>query len=359
MVRNFWKFCIVPAFAYSGYAAFVILSAAAFVAGTAADAGAQENVLNLYSARHYQTDEALYTNFTKATGIKINLIEGGEDALMERIKNEGANSPADVFITVDVGRLWRAEQMDLFVPVKSKVLESRIPANYRDPDGNWFGFSRRARVIVYNKALIKPGEIANYEDLANPKFKGKICTRSGSHVYNLSLMGSMIGALGEEKAEAWAKSVATNLARPPKGGDTDQLKAVAAGECDIALSNTYYFARLMRSDKTDERQITEKLGVVFPNQGGRGTHFNISGGGMLKHAPHKDAAVKFLEYLSSNEAQVYFADGNNEWPVVPNVATNNPALKALGSFKPETLNIAVIGKNQPTAQKIFDRVGYK
>jgi len=337
----------------------LLLALAASLAVMASPTFAQENVLNLYSARHYQTDEALYTNFTKATGIKINLIEGGEDALMERIRNEGTNSPADVFITVDVGRLWRAEQMGLFAPVKSKTLESRIPANYRDPDGNWFGFSRRARIIVYNKSTIKLGEIATYEDLADPKYKGRVCTRSGSHVYNLSLMGSIMGALGEEKSEAWAKGVAGNLARPPKGGDTDQLKAAAAGECDIAVSNTYYFARLLRSDKPDERQVAEKLGVVFPNQAGRGTHFNISGGGMLKHAPHKEAAIKFLEYLASNEAQVYFADGNNEWPVVPNVATNNPALKAMGTFKAETLNIAAIGKNQPIAQKIFDRVGYK
>jgi iron(III) transport system substrate-binding protein len=337
----------------------LLLAAMVLVAGTSELASAQENVLNLYSARHYQTDEALYANFTKATGIKINLIEGGEDALMERIRNEGANSPADVLITVDVGRLWRAEQMGLFAPVKSKVLESRIPAHYRDPGDNWFGFSRRARIIVYNKSALKATDIATYEDLADPRFKGRICTRSGSHVYNLSLMGSMIGALGEEKAEAWAKGVVANLARAPKGGDTDQLKAAAAGECDIAVSNTYYYARLLRSDKAEDRQVAEKLGVVFPNQGGRGTHVNISGGGMLKYSPHKAAAVRFLEYLAGNEAQVYFADGNNEWPVVPNVATNNPALKSLGSFKADTINIAVIGRNQPTAQKIFDRVGYK
>ncbi len=328
-------------------------------AGTAATACAQDNVLNLYSARHYQTDEALYANFTKTTGIKVNLIEGGEDTLLERIKNEGANSPADVLITVDVGRLWRAEQMGLFTPVKSRVLESRIPANYRDPAGNWFGYSRRARIIVYNKNALKPADISSYEDLADPRFKGKICTRSGSHVYNLSLMGSIIGALGEEKAEAWARGVVANLARPPKGGDSDQLRAAAAGECDIAVSNTYYYARLMRSDKAEDRQVAAKLGVVWPNQSGRGAHVNISGGGMLKHAPHKQAAVKFLEYLAGNEAQIYFADGNNEWPVVPNIVTNNPALKALGSFKAETINIAVIGSNQPTAQKIFDRVGYQ
>jgi iron(III) transport system substrate-binding protein len=335
------------------------LAAMVLVAVSSNNASAQDNAVNLYSARHYQTDEALYANFTKATGIKVNLIEGGEDALMERIRNEGANSPADVFITVDVGRLWRAEQMGLFAPVKSAVLESRIPANYRDPDGNWFGFSRRARMIVYNKTALKAGDIATYEDLAAPRFKGRICTRSGSHIYNLSLMGSIIGALGEDKAEAWAKGVVANLARPPKGGDSDQLRAAAAGECDIAISNTYYYARLLRSDKADDRQVAEKLGVVWPNQAGRGTHVNISGGGMLKHAPHKQAAIKFLEYLASETAQVYFADGNNEWPVVPNVATHNPALNALGTFKADSINIATIGRNQPAAQKIFDRVGYK
>ena len=320
---------------------------------------AQEQVLNLYTARHYQTDDALYGNFTKATGIKVNRIEGGEDALMERIKNEGQNSPADVFITVDVGRLWRAEDMGLFAPVKSKILESRIPANFRDPNGNWFGFSTRARVIAYNKSRIRPGEITSYEDLADPRFKGRICTRSASHVYNLSLMGSIIGALGEQKAEAWAKGVADNLARAPKGGDTDQLRSVGAGECDIAISNTYYYARLLRSDKPEDKKLAETVAVLMPNQNGRGTHVNISGGGMVRHAPHKDAAVKFLEYLASDEAQIYFADGNNEWPVVPTVASNNPALKALGRFKSDPINIAIIGKNQPVAQKIFDRVGYK
>ena len=258
-----------------------------------------------------------------------------------------------------MGVLWRAEEMGLFAPVKSKVLESRIPANYRDPNGNWFGFSTRARVIVYNKLKIKPSEIMSYEDLAEPRFRGKICTRSGSHVYNLSLMGSIIGAIGEQKAEAWAKGVAANLARAPKGGDTDQLLAAAAGECDIAISNTYYYARLLRSDKPENRQVAEKLGVIWPNQNGRGTHVNISGGGMLKYAPHKEAAVKFLEYMASDQAQLYFADGNNEWPVVAGVASNNPALKTLGKFKADAVNIAVIGKNQPLAQRIFDRVGYK
>ena len=320
---------------------------------------AQEKVLNLYSSRHYETDEALYTNFTKKTGIKINRIEGGEDPLIERIRNEGDKSPADVLITVDAGRLWRAEQMGLFQPVKSKVLESRIPSSYRHPDGLWFGFSARARIIAYNKAEVKPGDIATYEDLANPKWKGKICTRSAGHVYNLSLISSLVNYNGEAKTEEWAKAVAGNLARAPKGGDTDQLKAVAAGECDLAISNTYYYFRLLRSQKPDERAVAEKIGVLLPNQGGRGTHVNVSGAGVLKNAPHREAAVLFLEYLASDEAQNYFANGNNEWPVVPSVKPNNPALTTLGKFKTDALNVGELGKNQPTAQKIADRSGFK
>jgi iron(III) transport system substrate-binding protein len=320
---------------------------------------AQEKVLNLYSSRHYETDEALYNNFTKQTGIKINRIEGGEDPLIERIRNEGDKSPADVLITVDAGRLWRAEQMGLFQPVKSKVLESRIPSSYRHPGGLWFGFSARARIIAYNKSVVKPGDIANYEDLANPKWKGKICTRSAGHVYNLSLMSSLVNYNGEAKTEEWAKAVAGNLARSPKGGDTDQLKAVAAGECDLAISNTYYYFRLLRSQKPDERAVAEKIGVLLPNQGNRGTHVNVSGAGVLKHAPHREAAVRFLEYLASDEAQNYFANGNNEWPVVPSVKPNNAALSTLGKFKTDPLNVGQLGKNQPTAQKIADRSGFK
>jgi iron(III) transport system substrate-binding protein len=259
---------------------------------------AQEKVLNLYSSRHYQTDEALYADFTRQTGIKINRIEGGEDGLIERIRNEGPRSPADVLITVDAGRLWRAEQLGLFQPVKSAVLEKRIPANLREPGGQWYGFSTRARVIVYNKAKLKPGEIQTYEELADPKWKGRVCMRSSTSIYNLSLLGAMIDHLGQPKAEAWARGVRENLAQEPKGGDTDQLKAVAAGQCDVTISNQYYYARLLRSDKADERQIGEKLGVVFPNQRSWGTHVNISGAGVLKHAPNREAAVKFLEYLS-------------------------------------------------------------
>ncbi len=326
------------------------------VAGTAL---AQEKVVNVYSGRHYQTDEALYSGFTKATGIKINRIEAGEDAIIERLRNEGARSPADVMITVDAGRLWRADQLGLFQPVKSQLLESRIPASLREPSGHWFGFSTRARVIAYNKDKVRPGEIATYEQLADPKWKGRVCMRSSTNVYNLSLMGALIDHLGEAKAEAWAKGVRANLAQDPKGGDTDQLKAVAAGLCDVTVSNQYYYARLARSDKADEKQVAGKLAIVMPNQSTWGTHVNISGAGVLKNAPHRDNAVKFLEYLASDEAQRYFADGNNEWPAVKSVKVDNPVLNALGDFKRDALNVATLGKNQPGSQKIYDRVAWK
>jgi len=318
---------------------------------------ADEKVLNLYSARHYQTDEALYANFTQQTGIKINRIEGKEDELLERIKNEGGNSPADVFLTVDAARLAKAHELGLFAPVTSKILDSRIPANLRTED--WFAFSKRARVIVYNKASIKLEEVQTYGDLANPRLKGKLCSRSGSHPYNLSLMASVIAHEGEAKAEAWAQGMVANFARAPKGGDTDQIKAVAAGECGVALTNTYYVARLMRSTKPEEQKLMEKIGVVWPNQATTGTHINVSGGGMLKTAPHKEAAVKFLEYLASDDAQRYFADGNNEWPVVESVKVTNPALEALGKFKADSLPVKNLAMYQIKAQMIFDRAGFK
>ena len=325
----------------------------------AGSAAAQEKVVNIYSGRHYQTDEALYSGFTKATGIKINRIEAGEDAIIERIRNEGARSPADVMITVDAGRLWRAEQLGLFQSVKSQVLESRIPQSLREPSGHWFGFSTRARVIAYNKDKVRAGEITSYEQLADPKWKGRVCMRSSTNVYNLSLMGALIDHLGEAKAEAWAKGVRANLAQDPKGGDTDQLKSVAAGLCDVTVSNQYYYARLARSDKADEKLVAEKLVIVMPNQSSWGTHVNISGAGVLKNAPHRDNAVKFLEYLASDAAQRYFADGNNEWPAVKSVKVDNAVLNAIGDFKRDALNVAMLGKNQPGSQKIYDRVAWK
>ena len=329
----------------------------ALAAATSFAAQAEEKVLNLYSARHYQTDERLYDNFTKQTGIKINRIEGKEDELMERLRNEGANSPADVFITVDATRLAVADSLGLFAPVKSKLLESRIPA-YLHTD-TWFAFSSRARVIIYNRSALKAEDVPTYESLADPKLKGKLCSRSGAHPYNLSLVASLIAHDGEAKVENWAKGVVANFARAPKGGDTDQIKSVAAGECGVAVSNTYYLARLIRSDKVEDRRLMERVGIIWPNQANRGTHINISGAGMVKTAKNPEAAVKFLEYLASDEAQRYFADGNNEWPVVPGVATNNPALDAMGKFKADNLPIGTLASKVVAAQKLLDRAGYR
>lgn len=327
------------------------------IAALTASASAEDKLLNLYSARHYQTDEALYANFTQQTGIKINRIEGKEDELLERIKNEGANSPADIFLTVDAARLAKAHELGLFAPLISKLLETRIPAHLRTED--WFSFSTRARVIVYNKGSVKPEDVQNYADLANPKLKGKFCSRSGSHPYNLSLMASIIAHQGEARAEELARGMVSNFARAPKGGDTDQIKAVAVGECGVTISNTYYVARLLRSTKPEEIKLMEKVGVIWPDQGGNGAHINVSGGGMLKTAPHKEAAIKFLEYLASDQAQRYFADGNNEWPAVDSVKVANPALESLGKFKADKLPVKNLAMYQSKAQIIFDRVGYK
>ena len=334
---------------------FLLPAVALAAAGAAV---AQERVLNLYTARHYQTDEALYENFTRQTGIRVSRIEANDDALIERMKQEGSRSPADVLLTVDAGRLWRAEQAGLLQPAASRLLEERVPAALRHPEGLWFGFSMRARPIFYAKGRVDAAAIRDYEDLGDPRFRGKVCVRSSSNVYNLSMMSSMIAAHGAEKAEDWARAVVANMARSPKGGDTDQLKAVAAGECDIAIANTYYYVRLMKSKKAEDREVAGKLGVVFPNQANRGTHVNISGAGVARHAPHREAAVKFLEYLASPEAQEYFANGNNEYPV-SGAVRGNPELASLGEFRKDSLNVSLFGRNQAMAQQAFDRAGWK
>jgi len=320
---------------------------------------AQQGELNLYSARHYQTDEALYRTFTEQTGIKINRIELGDEPLLQRLKSEGANSPADVVLLVDAARLWRAQVDGLFQPIDSKILNERIPANLRANDGSWFGFSTRARVIVYNKAKVKPQEVDTYEKLADPVNAGRVCTRSGSHPYMLSLIGAMVERSGEAATEQWARGMVANMARPPRGGDTDQIKAVASGECGVALTNSYYWVRLMRSADPKDKEVVDRVGFIWPNQATSGTHVNVSGGGVARHAPNRANAIRFLEYLSSPQAQAYFADGNNEWPVVKGVEVNNPALASLGKYKAENVPISSIGKGQVAAQRILDRVGFR
>ena len=342
------------------------LAIASALCALGAPAMAQEQVLNLYSARHYSTDEALYANFTKATGIKINRVDADDAGILARLKAEGAASPADVILLVDAARLHKGEVDGLFKPVKSKVLEDAIPAQYRAKatgDGTtWFGFSTRARVVVYDKVKVKREDVDTYEELADAKNKGKVCLRSGSHPYNLSLFGAVAEHLGDQKAEAWLKGIVTNLARDPKGGDTDQIKAVASGECQVAVSNSYYIARLMRSDKAEDKAVIEKVGIVFPNQSSWGTHLNIAGGAVAKNAKNTAAAVRFLEYLASAEAQNYFANGNNEWPTAKGVKVNNPALQSMtggGDFKAETIPLAAIGANSVKVQQMLDRVGFK
>ena len=322
-------------------------------------AWAQGGTLNLYSARHYNTDEALYGNFADLTGIKINRIDAEPDPLVQRLRTEGDKSPCDVFITVDAGRIERARELGLLQPVKSAVLDKAIPAHLRDPDNGWFGFSKRARVIVYNKEKVAAANAPkNYEDLADPKWKGKVLIRSSGHIYNQSLVGSILAADGPAKTEEWAKGVAANLARPPRGGDTDQIRAAAAGEGELAVTNTYYYANLMKSKKPEDMEVISKTTLVFPNQGNRGTHVNLSAGGVAKHSPNKEAAIKFLEYLVSAPAQKYFAEGNNEYPVVAGVALSEQ-LKTLGTFKEDQLNARVFAQNNAEALKIMDRAGWK
>ncbi|MBL8309600.1 MAG: extracellular solute-binding protein [Burkholderiales bacterium] len=326
---------------------------------------AQDKVLNIYSARHYPTDESLYGDFTKATGIRINRVDSDDAGIVARLKAEGAASPADVILLVDAARLWRAESDGLFQPIQSRLLEESIPANLRATAAGggvtWVGLSTRARIVVYDKSKFQRSDLDSYEKLADPKFKGQLCIRSGSHPYNLSLFGAMTEHLGADATEAWLKGLVANMARAPKGGDTDQIKGVASGECGVAVTNTYYLARMMRSSNAADRAATERLGIVFPNQSTWGTHVNVAGGAVARYARHHESAVKFLEYLASPAAQNHFANGNNEWPVAKGVTLDNPALKAMtgGSFKSELIPISAVGKNQVRVQQMLDRVGFK
>ena len=324
--------------------------------GTEATPATSNGEVNIYSSRHYDTDLALYDDFTEETGISVNRIEADADALIERIESEGEFSPADLLITVDAGRLWRAEQAGVLAPVESAVLEERLPAHLRHPEGLWFGLSTRARVIIYDRSKGRPAGLANYADLADPAYRGDICIRSSSNIYNISLLSSIVAHRGERAAQDWAEGVVANFARPPQGNDTEQIEAVASGECRIAVVNTYYLARYADGDE-DEQAIFDKVGVIFPDQNGVGTHVNISGAGVVKTAPNRENAIRFLEYLTSDSAQRYFADGNNEYPAVASLEAHS-AVERLGDFRADTLNAAEIGRNQRTAIEIFDRAGW-
>ncbi|MEX2502072.1 MAG: Fe(3+) ABC transporter substrate-binding protein [Trueperaceae bacterium] len=340
------------------FAPVAILALLASLALGALSFGVAQDEVNLYSARHYDTDDQLYALFEERTGITVNVLEGNSDELIQRMTSEGANSPADVFITVDAGRLWRAEEAGLLASTHSDVLDERIPENLSHPNGLWFGFSQRVRGIVYSVDAVDPSELSTYEALADDAWEGRICIRSSSNVYNQSLLASLIATNGADEAEAWAAGIVDNMARSPQGGDTDQIRGVAAGECDVAVANHYYLARLITSNDANDRAVAEQVGYFFPNQDGRGTHVNVSGAGVVATAPNPDAAVRFLEFLASDEAQEIFAGANNEYPAVEGVAVSE-VTQGFGEYRTDALNVATYGENNPEAVRVFDRVGWR
>ncbi|MGY3804490.1 extracellular solute-binding protein [Pigmentibacter ruber] len=319
----------------------------------------KEKVVNLYTSRHYGVDNDLFKKFESETGIKINQIQIKEAAqLIERVKIEGKTSPADVIITVDIGNAWKAEKSDLFQSVSSSKLKNSVPRNLIGPNQMWYAITLRGRAIVYDKSKIKENEIQNYEDLAKEKFKGKVLVRTSNHVYNQSLVASLISANGEQETESWAKKITENLARKPEGGDIDQMKAISQGKGEIAIVNTYYYARLLKSQNSEEQNIVKNLGVVFPNQNNRGMHINASIAGVAKYSKNKENAIKFIEYLVSQDAQKMLAEMNNEYPVRTDVEWNL-VLKNMGKPKFDTINLSNLGENTPKAIHILDKVGWR
>ena len=314
--------------------------------------------VNVYSARQEALILPLLKNFEAETGIGFKLITAKEDALLQRLKSEGQSSPADIFITTDAGRLQRAKEAGVLQPVDNALLKKRVPYHLRDQDDYWFGLSQRARVIFYARDRVDPAELSTYEGLADGKWKGRICIRSSGNIYNQSLVASMIESSGSEKTEAWARALVANLARKPSGGDTDQLRAAAAGLCDIAVANTYYFGRLVNSDKQKDREVAASLGLFWPNQKGRGAHVNVSGAGIARHAPHRAAAEKLLEFLVGDAAQAWYAEVNNEYPVVDS-AKIPETLQNWGEFRSDSINLTRLGENNRDAVQLMDRAGWK
>ncbi|MEL7516795.1 MAG: extracellular solute-binding protein [Pseudomonadota bacterium] len=329
----------------------------ALMAAVTAGSAYAEGELNLYSSRHYDTDERLYSDFTEATGITINRIEGKADELIARMEAEGDNSPVDVFLTVDTVRITRAKDLGLLQSVDSPVLEAAIPAYLQDDDNQWFAFSQRARILFYDKNDVE-NPPATYQDLTNPEYAGKVCIRSSSNVYTQNITAALTAHLGEEAIGDWAKGVVANFARDPQGGDTDQLRGIVSGECDIAMSNTYYFARAIRKDVSGLSDSIDQIGWVFPNQNDIGAHMNISGGGVAVNAPNKENAIKFLEYLASESAQQYFSAGNDEYPAVPGIGLADSVAK-LGIFRPDAIELSDIAANIGAAQNILNEAGWK
>jgi len=319
--------------------------------------GAGADEVTVYTHRHYESDQMLFDTFEEETGIKVNVVNANADELIQKIKMEGEQSPADVLITVDAGRLHRAKEQDLLQPVTSEILKRIIPEHLKDKDHYWFGLTRRGRVIVYAKDRVTPEDLSTYEDLASDKWKGRLLIRSSDNIYNQSLLASIIAHNGEAAAKEWATGVVKNMARNPKGGDRDQVKAVVAGEGDIAVVNTYYLGKMLHSADQNEVETAQKVGLFFPNQDDRGTHINVSGAGVAKHAPHKENAIRFIEFLASEEAQKIFAHINYEYPVNVNVEPADQ-LKEWGPFKEDTLNLSQLGINNKKAVLIFDEAGW-
>lgn len=331
---------------------------ALFATALALSTGALAAEVNVYSARKEALIKPLLDRFTSESGIKVNLVTGKADALLKRLTSEGANSPADLFITVDAGRLHRAREADVLQPISSEALSAAVPAHFRDPEGYWHGLSVRARVITYIKDRVDPKQLSSYEALADEKWKGRICIRGSGNIYNQSLVASLIAANGEAATQQWADGLVKNFARDPKGGDRDQVKAAAAGVCDLAIVNTYYLGAMINSKDEDERAAASKVGLFWPNQDGRGTHVNVSGAGVTKAAKNKEAAVKLLEFLASEKSQGWYASVNHEYPVREGVEWSD-TLVQWGTFKGDTLNLSELGKNNPAAVRLMDKAGWK
>ena len=329
-----------------------------FVIGSLAFGSVSATELNIYSHRHYDSDAILFKQFSEETGIKVNVVKGSADQLIQRLSSEGKNSPADVLLTVDAGRLHRAKSAGVLEPVKSEVLLKNVPAPMRDPEGYWYGMTVRSRVIVYAKDRVKRSELSSYEDLAKPKWKGRVVARSSSNIYNQSLLASIIAAKGKDKAFAWAKAVRKNMARAPRGSDRDQARAVASGLADVAIMNTYYLGILANSSVAADREVANKVGVFFPNQNGRGAHINVSGGAVTASTKSKKEAVLILEFLTSAKSQETFGNVNYEYPVL---IKNNKSqlLKSWGSFKADEVNLSMLGANNAEAVKLFDLAGWE
>lgn len=317
-----------------------------------------DNAITLYTHRHYEADKAIFSRFEKETGIKVNVVKANADELIQKMESEGNQSPADLLITVDAGRLVRAKEKELLQPVSSEFLNKTIPNHLKDTENYWFGLTKRARIIVYNKENVTPKELSTYENLTEEKWKNKILVRSSSNIYNQSLLASIIANNGKEKAKEWAAGLVKNFARQPKGNDRDQVKAILAGEGDLAIVNTYYLGHLLNSKDQNEVKSGKAVGVFFPNQKDRGTHINVSGIGLAKYAPNKEKAVKFIEFLASKEIQEKFAKTNYEYPVNKDV-TISELLKSWGEFKKDTLLLTKLGELNKEAVIIFDEVKWK